>query len=86
MNKFNYKDKYTVWVPDLEPDKNYDPINVLGIVSWLWMNSQLHSNWSVKMLNVNVLPAIENNQFSSYFKTVFLMHFVHGLFLVILLN
>lgn len=68
MNKFNYKEKYTVWVPELEPNKNYDPINVLGMVSWLWMNSQLHSNWSVKMLSINVLPAIENNQFSILFQ------------------
>lgn len=40
-----------------------DHFQVLGKVSWLWASSPLHRNWSVSLLAINTLPAIELNQY-----------------------
>lgn len=40
-----------------------DHFQVLGKVSWLWASSPLHRNWPVSLLAINVLPAIELNQY-----------------------
>ncbi|MGL5511230.1 MAG: toxin-activating lysine-acyltransferase [Microcoleaceae cyanobacterium] len=37
--------------------------HVLGKVSWLWASSSLHRNWPVSLLAINVLPAIQLNQY-----------------------
>jgi cytolysin-activating lysine-acyltransferase len=68
MYKFNPNHEYTVWVPCLEDNPIVEPVNILGIASWLWMNSQLHSNWTIRMLSVNIIPAIQLNQFSILFQ------------------
>ncbi|HHT7856590.1 toxin-activating lysine-acyltransferase [Pasteurella multocida] len=36
---------------------------VLGEIAWLWANSPLHRHWSLSLLAINALPAIENNQY-----------------------
>ncbi|WP_150540253.1 toxin-activating lysine-acyltransferase [Actinobacillus vicugnae] len=42
---------------------NTDKFKLLGEIAWLWANSPLHKNWSLALLAINVLPAIENKQY-----------------------
>lgn len=42
---------------------NENNFNLLGMVSWLWMSSPLHREWSLSALAKNVIPAIENEQY-----------------------
>jgi len=50
----------------LMPCLNDQPINrieVLGMISWLWIHSPLHQDWPVALMDINVLPAIAHRQF-----------------------
>lgn len=38
-------------------------VAILGDITWLWMNSELHASWPVLVLERNVLPAIDRRQF-----------------------
>ncbi|HDW3692492.1 TPA: toxin-activating lysine-acyltransferase, partial [Escherichia coli] len=40
------------------------PLEILGHVSWLWASSPLHRNWPVSLFAINVLPAIQANQYA----------------------
>ncbi|MEN2865849.1 RTX-I toxin-activating lysine-acyltransferase ApxIC [Mannheimia haemolytica] len=42
---------------------NQSYFNLLGTITWLWMNSSLHKEWSCELLARNVIPAIENEQY-----------------------
>lgn len=42
---------------------NQSYFNLLGNITWLWMNSSLHKEWSCELLARNVIPAIENEQY-----------------------
>ncbi|HGO5856783.1 TPA: toxin-activating lysine-acyltransferase [Mannheimia haemolytica] len=42
---------------------NQSYFNLLGNITWLWMNSPLHKEWSCELLARNVIPAIENEQY-----------------------
>nr|P55124.1 RecName: Full=Leukotoxin-activating lysine-acyltransferase LktC; Short=Leukotoxin C; Short=Toxin-activating protein C [Mannheimia cf. haemolytica]AAA16443.1 PllktC [Mannheimia cf. haemolytica]prf//2117209A phlC gene [Mannheimia cf. haemolytica] len=42
---------------------NQHYFNLLGNITWLWMNSPLHREWSCELLARNVIPAIENQQY-----------------------
>lgn len=41
-----------------------NPLNVLGNIVWLWASSPLHRNWPVSLFAINVLPAIQTNQYA----------------------
>lgn len=43
--------------------KEYQPFDVLGKIAWLWASSPLHRNWPLSLLAINVLPAIQRNQY-----------------------
>lgn len=43
--------------------KQENQFEILGKVAWLWASSPLHRDWSLSLLAVNVLPAIERNQY-----------------------
>ena len=45
----------------MEKNNNFE---VLGYVAWLWANSPLHRNWSLSLLAINVLPAIQYGQYT----------------------
>lgn len=38
-------------------------INLLGQVTWLWLNSPLQKDWPLHLLSTNVIPAITHKQF-----------------------
>lgn len=40
-----------------------DRVELMGDITWLWMNSQLHASWPVLVLERHVLPAIDRCQF-----------------------
>ena len=64
MKAFNPKENYKIWMPCSDESAVLEPVKILGVVTWLWLNSELHANWRVRLLAVNVLPAIEKRQFS----------------------
>jgi cytolysin-activating lysine-acyltransferase len=35
----------------------------LGQISWLWMNSKLHADWSTRLMTRNVIPPISLEQY-----------------------
>ncbi|SUT99289.1 RTX-I toxin-activating lysine-acyltransferase ApxIC [Actinobacillus lignieresii] len=43
--------------------KKINGFEVLGEVAWLWASSPLHRKWPLSLLAINVLPAIESNQY-----------------------
>ena len=40
-------------------DNFYD----LGRIAWLWMNSNLHGNWSTRLMMRNVIPPVSSGQY-----------------------
>lgn len=40
-----------------------EQLTLLGHITWLWMNSPLHKHWPVHLLTVNVMPALQHQQF-----------------------
>lgn len=50
----------------LMPCLNDQPINhleVLGMISWLWIHSPLHQDWPSALMDIHVLPAVARRQF-----------------------
>lgn len=47
----------------MKMNKN-NPLDVLGNIVWLWASSPLHRNWPVSLFAINVLPAIQTNQYA----------------------
>lgn len=43
--------------------ENKSPYPILGKMAWLWMNSPLHTSWSIEKLAEFTLPAIELRQY-----------------------
>ncbi|EEX5123096.1 TPA: enterohemolysin-activating lysine-acyltransferase EhxC, partial [Escherichia coli] len=42
--------------------------DVMGKVAWLWACSPLHKKWPLSVFAINVIPAIQTNQFALLIK------------------
>lgn len=42
--------------------------DVMGKVAWLWARSPLHKKWPLSVFAINVIPAIQTNQFALLIK------------------
>ena len=46
-----------------EDMKELDNFVQLGQISWLWMNSKLHEDWSTRLMSRNTIPPISLGQY-----------------------